>query len=109
MSAYFAYRYYTAKQNDVRGEENGRNREEAYLQAQCSKWGKCTEAHYIFGAITNVYSNLYASCKERKESKASKWYHPDKALTLLMLQIKHDQSFLESSVKETVWNDSFLF
>lgn len=38
MSAYFTYRYYTAKQNDVRGEENGRNREEAYLQAQWCKW-----------------------------------------------------------------------
>ncbi|PKU31382.1 serine threonine-protein phosphatase 2b catalytic subunit beta isoform isoform x6 [Limosa lapponica baueri] len=34
MSAYFTYRYYTAKLNDMRGEENGRKRKEAYLQAQ---------------------------------------------------------------------------
>lgn len=38
MSVYFTYRYYTAKQSDVRGEENGRNREQVYLLDQGCKW-----------------------------------------------------------------------
>lgn len=73
MLAYFTYRYYTAKQN-VRGEENGRNREEAYLQAQCSKWENVLR-HITFLEQVLTYTVIYMhhAKKEKKARRVPSW------------------------------------
>lgn len=65
MSAYFTYRYYTAKQNDVRG-ENGRNREEVDLEAQ---WFKQENAlrHIAFFEQILAYTEIYIHCAEKEK------------------------------------------
>lgn len=66
MSAYFTYRYYSAKQNDVRGEENGRNREEAYLQAQWYKWENVLR-HSAFSEQILMCTEIYMHCAEKEK------------------------------------------
>lgn len=66
MSAHFSYRYYTAKQNDVRGEENGRNREEAYVQVQWCKWENVLR-HIAFLEQILICTELHMHCAEKEK------------------------------------------
>lgn len=70
MSVYFTYRYYTAKQSDVRGEENGRNREEVYLQEQWCKWENVLR-HIALSKQILMCTEIHMHCAE-KEKKAKR-------------------------------------
>lgn len=61
MSVYFTYRYYTAKQSDVR---EGNIREEVYLQDQWCKWENVLRHIALY-----MYRNPNALCRERKVRK----------------------------------------
>lgn len=66
MSVYFTYRYYTAKQSDVRGEENGRNREKVYLQEQWCKWENVLR-HIALSKQILMCTEIHMHCAEKEK------------------------------------------
>lgn len=64
MSVYFTYKYYTAKQSDVRGEENGRKREEVYLQDQWCKWENVLR-HIALSKQILTCTEIQTQCAEK--------------------------------------------